>query len=162
MYITSKQWISVDQLQTNSGVMRAKSKLQGSVRAQHVNINVGNPHFSQHFLSVILLKRIIRKNTLKDYWVKFRIVLNSQSNGSKSKAQLQMDWKQTSSSSLFWIQTHNKGGENRRSGVRVVSRAQCQTNQSTGMQNTPQQNNPKNRMKNQSTIQNQGKTRRQK
>lgn len=33
MYITSKQWISADQLQTNSGVMRAKSELQGSVTA---------------------------------------------------------------------------------------------------------------------------------
>lgn len=53
MHITSKQRISADQLQTNSMVMRAKSKLQGSVRARHINVNVGNPHLSQHFLSFL-------------------------------------------------------------------------------------------------------------
>lgn len=34
-------------------VMRAKSKLWRSVRACHVNIRLGNPHLSQHFLSFL-------------------------------------------------------------------------------------------------------------
>lgn len=48
MYITSKRWISADQLQTNSDVMRAKSKLLDTLKMWIADTNL-----NQHLLGLL-------------------------------------------------------------------------------------------------------------